>query len=58
MVYDCSSAGIQRQPFPVWMLDCLGPIGVKRLKPDHRSHIPGGARLLPRNIREASTFRL
>ena len=40
VVYDCSSAGIQRQPFPVWMLDCLGPLGVKRLKPDHRRHIP------------------
>ena len=41
VVYDCSSAGIQRQPFPVWMLDCLGPFGVKRLKPDHRRLIPG-----------------
>ena len=40
VVYDCSSAGIQRQPFPVWMLDCLGPFGVKRLKPDHRRQIP------------------
>ena len=25
VVYDCSSAGIQRQPFEVWMLDCIGP---------------------------------
>jgi hypothetical protein len=41
VVYDCSSAGIQRQPFPVWMLDCLGPFGVKRLKAGHRRNIPG-----------------
>src|SRR5262249_5398134 len=41
VVYDCSSAGIQRQPFEVWMLDCIGSPGVKRLKPEYRSHIPG-----------------
>jgi hypothetical protein len=41
VVYDCSSDGIQRQPFEVWMLDCVGSMGVKRLKPEHRHHIPG-----------------
>src|SRR5271165_2670294 len=41
VVYDCSSARVQRQPFAVWMLDCLGPLGIKRLKPDQRLHIPG-----------------
>ena len=41
VVYDCSSAGVQRQPFEVWMLDCVGAMGVKRLKPEFRSHIPG-----------------
>ena len=41
VVYDCSSAGVQRQPFEVWMLDCVGAMGVKRLKPEHRQHIPG-----------------
>jgi hypothetical protein len=41
VVYDCSSSGIQRQPFHVWMLDCVGPLGVKRLKPEHRGRIPG-----------------
>ena len=39
VVYDCSSSGIQRQPFHVWMLDCVGPLGVKRLKPEHRDRI-------------------
>ncbi len=41
VVYDCSSSGIQRQPFAVWMLDCVGPFGVKRLKAAHRDRIPG-----------------
>lgn len=41
VVYDCSSAGVQRQPFEVWMLDCVGAVGVKRLKPEYRKHIPG-----------------
>jgi hypothetical protein len=41
VVYDCSSDGIQRQPFEVWMLDSLGAFGVKRLKPEHNKHIPG-----------------
>jgi hypothetical protein len=41
VVYDCSADGVQRQPFEVWMLDCVGSLGVKRLKPEHRSHIPG-----------------
>jgi hypothetical protein len=41
VVYDCSADGVQRQPFEVWMLDCVGSLGVKRLKPEHRRHIPG-----------------
>src|SRR5271165_2832634 len=35
------SAGIQRQPFEVWMLDSLGALGVKRLKLEHRERIAG-----------------
>jgi hypothetical protein len=41
VVYDCSSAGTQRQPFEVWMLDSIGPLGAKRLKAEHRKHIAG-----------------
>jgi hypothetical protein len=41
MVYDCSSVGVRCQPFEVWMLDCVGAMGVKRLKPEYRRHIPG-----------------
>ena len=32
---------IQRQPFEVWMLESLGALGVKRLKPEHLEHIAG-----------------
>jgi hypothetical protein len=41
VIYDCSSSGIQRQPFEVWRLDSLGALGVKRLKPEHRQRIAG-----------------
>lgn len=41
VVYDCSSGGVQRQPFAVWMLDCVGSFGVKRLRPEYRNRIPG-----------------
>jgi hypothetical protein len=41
VVYDCSSPAVQRQPFEVWMLDCIGALGVKRLKAEHHRHIPG-----------------
>jgi hypothetical protein len=41
VVYDCSSVGVRRQPFELWMLDCVGSWGVKRLRPEHRPRIPG-----------------
>ncbi|MFO0888565.1 MAG: YiiX/YebB-like N1pC/P60 family cysteine hydrolase [Isosphaeraceae bacterium] len=41
VVYDCSSAGVQCQPFEIWMLDCVGALGVKRLRPAYRDRIPG-----------------
>jgi hypothetical protein len=41
VVYDCSSDGVQRLPFEVRMLDCVGSLGVKRLRAEHRRHIPG-----------------
>jgi hypothetical protein len=39
VVYDCTSIGVRRQPLEVWMLDCVGSWGVKRLKPAYRGHI-------------------
>jgi hypothetical protein len=41
VVYDCSAAGVQRQPLEVWMLDSVRALGVKRLKPKHRERIAG-----------------
>jgi hypothetical protein len=41
VVYDCSDEGARCMPFEVWMLECVGPMGVKRLKPAHRDRIPG-----------------
>jgi hypothetical protein len=34
VVYDTTKAGVRRQPFAVWTLDNVGPLGVKRLRPD------------------------
>jgi hypothetical protein len=39
VVYDTTKAGVRRQPFAVWTLDNVGPLGVKRLRPEHRSKI-------------------
>jgi len=41
VVYDCSEEGGRLLPFEAWMLECVGSMGVKRLKAEHRHHIPG-----------------
>src|SRR5262249_46500919 len=41
VVYDCSSEGVQRQPFEVWMLDCVGAFGGQRLPAEYPPRIPG-----------------
>ena len=40
VVYDTTHSSVRRQPFHIWILDNVGAVGVKRLKPDQRSHIP------------------
>jgi hypothetical protein len=40
VVYDTTRTGVARQPFCVWVLDNVGSIGVKRLRPEYRSAIP------------------
>lgn len=40
VVYDTTKAGVRRQPLSVWVLDNVGPIGVKRLKPRYEDHVP------------------
>src|SRR5215831_12429872 len=41
VVYDTTKAGVRRQPFAVWILDNVGPFGVKRLRPDLQRHAAG-----------------
>jgi hypothetical protein len=40
VIYDTTRAGVRRQPFAIWVLDNVGPFGVKRLRPQYRGHIP------------------
>ncbi len=40
VVYDTTRTGVARQPFSVWVLDNVGWIGVKRLRPEFRGAIP------------------
>ena len=40
VVYDTTRTSVARQPFAVWILDNVGWIGVKRLRPEHRGAIP------------------
>ena len=40
VVYDTTRTGVARQPFSVWVLDNVGKIGVKRLKPEYSDAIP------------------
>ena len=40
VVYDTTKASVRRQPIGVWVLDNVGPIGVKRLKPAYQDHVP------------------
>ena len=40
VVYDTTRTGVARQPFCVWVLDNVGQIGVKRVKPEYKDAIP------------------
>ena len=40
VVYDTTKMGVARQPFGVWILDNVGALGVKRLRPEHRGAVP------------------
>ncbi len=40
VIYDTTKAGVRRQPFAVWVLDNVGPFGVKRPRPDAQKAIP------------------
>ena len=40
VVFDTTKQGVRRQPFAVWMLDNVGPFGVKRPRGSARLRIP------------------
>ena len=40
VVYDTTKAGVACQPFGVWILDNVGALGVKRLRPELRGAVP------------------
>lgn len=40
VIYDTTYRSARRQPFHVWILDNVGPIGVKRLKAEQQTHVP------------------
>lgn len=44
VVYDTTKAGVRRQPFAVWMLDNVGPFGVKRVRPEGKTHADAAVR--------------
>ena len=44
VVYDTTKAGVRRQPFAVWILDNVGALGVKRLRPERKTHAEAAVR--------------
>ena len=40
VVYDTTKMGVACQPFGVWILDNVGALGIKRLRPEHRGAVP------------------
>ena len=58
VVYDIDAIGVSRQPFCVWILDNIGSIGVKRLRPEYQRRDPQGCGVLSQGIRGASSVRL
>jgi hypothetical protein len=48
VIYDTTKAGVRRQPFAVWMLDNFGPLGVKRVRPELKSHADEAVRFCRR----------
>ncbi len=56
VVYDITKAGARRQPFAVWVLDNVGSFGVKRVRPELRSHASEAVRFCRRIFEEQVPF--
>lgn len=55
-VYDTTNSGVRRQPFYVWILDNVGPFGVKRLRPNLKTHAAGAVRFCREMYQEQPPF--
>ena len=40
MVYDTTKSGVRRMPVRVWIMDNVGPMAVKRLRPEFQEKVP------------------
>ena len=56
VVYDTTRTGVARQPFCVWVLDNVGWIGVKRVRPELRGSIPKVRAYIKRVFEEQVPF--
>ncbi len=56
VVYDITKAGARRQPFAVWVLDNVGPFGVKRVRPGMQSHADEAVRFCRRAFEQQVPF--
>ena len=56
VVYDITKAGARRQPFAVWVLDNVGAFGVKRVRPELRSHADEAVRFCRRTFEDQVPF--
>jgi Permuted papain-like amidase enzyme, YaeF/YiiX, C92 family len=56
VVYDMTKDGVRRQPFCIWILDNVGPMGVKRLRSDLQTAIPAAIAYCRRVYQEQVPF--
>lgn len=40
VVYDTNKQGPRRQPFAAWALDAIGPVEIRRPRPEHQRRVP------------------
>jgi hypothetical protein len=56
VVYDSTSLSVRRQPFYVWVLDNVGPLGVKRVRPEYAAYAAKAVEFCRERFREQPPF--
>ena len=56
VVYDTTKAGVRRQPLSVWVLDNVGPFGVKRMRPADAAYAPKAVAFCRETFRKQTPF--